>query len=246
MKSSAASGLSTPASAELVERIARVQECISESCRRAGREPSEVQLVAVSKTVPATLVEAAAQAGQRVFGENRPEELDRRVKDPRLRDLPLEWHLIGPLQSRKIRLLPTCVALIQSVSRLKTARLISRLGTDNERIFPILLQLNPSLEESKQGLHPNQAASVAEEIAELPGVELQGLMAMAPLAASETELRRYFALTREAMEDLRARLPHLNWRHLSMGMTQDFQIAVEEGATIARIGTAIFGQRLST
>ncbi len=227
----------------LAERAAQVQQRIAESCHKAGRPAAEVKLVAVSKTVPDTLVRQAVECGLRCLGENRPEALAARLAKPLLQDLAVEWHLIGPLQSRKVRLVPAGIGMIQSVDRLKTARLLSQLGQRLHRRFPILLQVNPAQEASKQGLPLAEVEAMAIAMSALPGIEIQGLMAMTPYGAPEIALRQYFGDTRETMEALRARLPQIPWRHLSMGMSQDFKIAVEEGATIVRVGTAIFGPR---
>ncbi len=230
-------------SPDLAERAAQVRQRIAESCRKAGRSAAEVKLVAVSKTVPDTRVRQAVECGLRCLGENRPEALAARLAHPLLQNLDIEWHLIGPLQSRKVKQVPACIGMIQSVDRLKTATLLSQLGTRLHRRFPILLQVNPAQEASKQGLPLAEVETMALAVSALPGVEMQGLMAMTPYGAPESDLRRYFGDTRNALETLRSRLPQIPWQHLSMGMSQDFEIAVEEGATIARVGTAIFGPR---
>ena len=239
------SGTSTSEQARpgLAERAAQVLQRIEESCRKAGRSSAEVKLVAVSKTMPDERVRQAAECGIRCLGENRPEALAARLANPLLQDLEIEWHLIGPLQSRKVRLVPACIGMIQSVDRLKTARLLSQLGQQLNRRLPLLLQVNPAQEASKQGLPLAEVEVMTIAMSALPGIEIQGLMAMTPYGSPEIALRRYFGDTRETMETLRARLPQIPWRHLSMGMSQDFEIAVEEGATIARVGTAIFGPR---
>ncbi len=231
--------------AALPERAALVKHRLEESCRRAGRSFAEVKLVAVSKTMPDEAVLQAAESGLSCLGENRPEALAARVASPTLKDLELEWHLIGPLQSRKVRQLPATISMIQSVERQKTAEMLSRLGNQIGRRIPILIQVNPAQDKYKHGVALASAEPMAASIADLPGIEIQGLMAMTPFGAKESDLRRYFGNTREALEALRSNLPQLNWLHLSMGMTQDFEIAIEEGATIARIGTAIFGPRLT-
>ncbi len=227
----------------LEDRAAQVRQRIEESCHKVGRTLAEVQLVAVSKTMPDALVRQAALCGLHRLGENRPEALAARLESPMLQNLEIEWHLIGPLQSRKVKRVPTCIGMIHSVDRFKTATLLSQLGRRLHRKFPILLQVNPAQEDRKQGLPLTDVESMALAISELPGVEIQGLMAMTPQGASESDLRRHFGNTRETMATLHSHLPQIPWQHLSMGMSQDFEIAVEEGATIARVGTAIFGTR---
>ncbi len=231
--------------AALPERAALVRHRLAESCRRAGRSLAEVKLVAVSKTMPDEAVLQAAKSGLSCLGENRPEALAARMASPTLKDLELEWHLIGPLQSRKVRQLPPTVSMIQSVERKKTAEILSGFGNQIGRRIPILIQVNPAKESNKHGVSLTAAEPLAASIAELSGIEIQGLMAMTPLGAGESDLRRYFRDTRVTLEALRSNLPQINWLHLSMGMTQDFEIAIEEGATIARIGSAIFGPRLT-
>lgn len=227
----------------LSDRVAQVLQRIEDSCRRAGRPAAAVKLVAVSKTMPDALVRQAAACGIGCLGENRPEALAARLENPELQALAVEWHLIGPVQSRKVKLVPAGIGLIHSVDRLKTAQLLSQHGRRLHRRLPILLQVNPAREASKQGLPLADVADMARAVSELPGIEVQGLMAMTPYGAPEGALRRYFGDTRDTLETLRARLPQIPWQHLSMGMSQDFEIAVEEGATIARVGTAIFGPR---
>lgn len=232
-----------PSAQSLPERVEQILDRIEQSCLNAGRAATDVKLVAASKNMPDDLVWQAAEHGIRCLGENRPEALAARLANPLLQSLPLEWHLIGPLQSRKVKRLSSNVKMIQSVDRLKTAELLSQLGIGLKRRIPILLQVNPALEESKNGISPNDVEAMAIALSELAGVEIQGLMAMTPWGLSEKDLRRHFRKTRETLENMRVRQSHISWRHLSMGMSQDFEIAIEEGATIVRVGTAIFGPR---
>lgn len=227
----------------LPERADMVLQRIEKSCHKAGRPLTDVKLVAVSKNMPNELVRQANEHGLRCLGENRPESLVARMASPSLQAFELEWHLIGPLQSRKVQQVPADVTLIQSVDRLKTAKLLSQLGTGLNRRFSILLQVNPALEESKSGLALTDVEAMATAFSKLPCIEIQGLMAMTPMGLTEGELRRHFQNTRETLETMRSRLPQIPWLHLSMGMSQDFEVAIEEGATIVRIGTAIFGPR---
>ena len=228
----------------LQSRVDSVRERLARAAEASGRRPEAVTLVAASKTQPDALVAAAFDCGVRHFGENRPEELARRHRVADLSERPIRWHLIGPLQSRKAKLLPENVALIQSVDRIKTARLLADIGRRTGSSVPVLLQVNPAGEASKQGVALDAAPGLAEAMAQLEGLAPRGLMAMTPLGAGETELRTLFAAVRAALELIQARLAAPGWTELSMGMSQDFEPAVREGATIVRIGTSLFGPRV--
>lgn len=227
----------------LQARVDVVRVRLARAAEAAGRHPEDVTLVAASKTQPDAMVAAACDCGVRHFGENRPEELARRHRVPDLAARPIHWHLIGPLQSRKAKLLPDNLTLIQSVDRLKTARLLADAGQRTGRAVPILLQVNPAGEASKQGVALDEALPMAEAISQMEGLAPRGLMAMTPLGAGETELRTLFAAVRSTLEHIQARLAVPGWTELSMGMSQDFEPAVREGATIVRIGTSLFGPR---
>lgn len=229
--------------ARLQSRVNAVRERLARAAEAAGRRPEDVTLVAASKTQPDAMVAAAFDCGVRHFGENRPEELARRDRVPALAERPIHWHLIGPLQSRKIKLLPANLTLIQSVDRLKTARLLADAGRRAGTPVPVLLQVNPAGEASKQGVALDEALPMAEAISQLEDLSPRGLMAMTPLGAGESELRALFAAVRSELERIQTSLPVPGWTELSMGMSQDFETAVQEGATIVRIGTSLFGPR---
>ena len=237
---------------ELQSRIAAVQERIAAAARRAGRDPAAVTLVAVSKTHSPEEVAAAYTAGLRVFGENRVEEAAPKVAAvAALLDRPssvvigppsiVEWHMIGHLQSRKAEDVLPWVSMVHSVDSVKLAQRLSRFATAEK--LPILLEINVSGEASKYGFQPEELSTAVETIATLPGLALQGLMTMAPIAADPEEVRPVFAALRALRDELARRYPDLDWRHLSMGMTDDFEVAIEEGATLVRMGRAIFGER---
>lgn len=227
----------------LPARIEAVARRIETSARRSGRPPEAVQLVAVTKTLPWPLIQGAWECGLRHFGENRPEALAERLGTSQLQLPDLRWHLIGTIQSRKIRHIPGDVALVHSVDRLRIGVRLARLGEQAGRSIPILIQVNPSGEAAKHGVSLADAEALAQELGALPNLEVQGLMAMMPFQADEATLRRLCTAMRRKLDDLRQALPGLPWQHLSMGMSQDFEIAIEEGATIVRVGTAIFGHR---
>jgi pyridoxal phosphate enzyme (YggS family) len=230
---------------------------ITEAAWRAGRAPSEVTLVAVSKTFPAAAVQAAIAAGQRDFGENRVEEALPKIEaigDCRS-ESELRWHLIGHLQSRKVKDAIGHFALIHSVDTVKLAETIDRRLANAQSPTPqsVLLECNASGEESKSGFavagwEKNPAVFDAfvrdvEEIVALPHVRVRGLMTMAPIVERPDQARPYFASLRALRDTLRERLPGVALDHLSMGMTDDFEAAIAEGATLVRIGRAIFGER---
>jgi pyridoxal phosphate enzyme (YggS family) len=233
---------------EKIERVAgslqHVRARIETVCARAGRDPASVALVAVSKTQPFALVEAAYAAGQRDFGENRLEELWSKVEAARNRGLDeIRWHLIGPIQSRKTGQAVGPFTLIHALDRVKIARRLSSDAMAAGKVLDVLLEVNISGEESKHGFAPDELRAVAATLGALPGLRVAGLMTMAPLVDDAELTRPVFRGLRELRDELAQRHPKMDWRHLSMGMTNDFEVAVEEGATIVRIGSAIFGPR---
>ncbi len=229
----------------LTGNIERVRERIAEAERRAGRS-GQVTLVAVSKTQPAETVAAAYQAGLRVFGENRVEEAGPKAEAVQrlIRETPAggpapEWHMIGHLQSRKADDVFPWSAMVHSVDGVKLAGRLSRLVPGGHTL-PILLEVNVSGEESKAGFRPADVRAAVEAIASLPGVRIEGLMTMAPIVERAEQARPVFRALRRLRDELAGLYPALPWTHLSMGMTDDFEVAIEEGATLVRIGRAIF------
>lgn len=237
----------------IAARIQQVQEQITAACVRARRDPSGVTLVAVSKTHPAALVLAAAEAGLQHFGENRVEEAITKIPVANHEaSTPLTWHMIGHVQSRKAKLVLPLFNLVHSVDSVKLAEKFSALALEQKRTLNILLEVNVSGEISKYGFEASDWArdsavreafwaDVAQVIA-LPGIRLRGLMTMAPIVAEAEQTRPVFA----GLAALRAALVEffaLELPELSMGMTDDYPVAVEEGATLVRVGRAIFGER---
>lgn len=226
------------------ERLTRVRQRMAAAAQRAGRDPATITLVAVSKTKPFAAIQAAYTAGQRDFGENRLEELWEKVKQAETLGLnAIRWHMIGTIQSRKTDLTVGPFALIHSVDRLKIAERISRDATAAQCVLSILVEVNVSGESSKHGFTPDELRQAAPELLRLPGVRVQGLMTMAPLVENAEEARPVFRALRHLRDELATTYPGDHWTQLSMGMTNDFEIAIEEGATIVRIGSAIFGER---
>ena len=240
----------------LAENVESVRDHVAAACVRAGRHPSEVTLVAVSKTFPAEAVLEACRLGLRDFGENRVQEAGEKILN--LKSLvsnlqpptsDLRWHLVGHLQSRRAREAVDLFDVIHSVDSVKLADKLNRLCMEAGRVMPILLECNVSGEASKYGFPLSTAAERArgwadvEVILKMPRVCVEGLMTIAPLVADPNETRPFFRALRQLRDDLAAQFPQADWRHLSMGMTDDFEVAIEEGATMIRVGRAIFGER---
>ncbi|MBN1811866.1 MAG: YggS family pyridoxal phosphate-dependent enzyme [Anaerolineae bacterium] len=240
----------------IARNLAQVQERIAEAALRAGRDPAAITLVAVTKTHPAETVVAAYEAGVRHFGENRVEE--GMTKIPAVRDVTAgpqpKWHMVGHVQSRKAQAAVELFDYVHSVDRLKIAQRLSRFAQEVGLTLPVLLECNVSGEETKFGFEltdweqdkAQRGAFFAtvEEILELPGLAVHGLMTMAPFVADPETVRPVFTSLRGLLDALREHFPSGDWCHLSMGMTDDFEVAVEEGSTMVRIGRAIFGARL--
>jgi hypothetical protein len=216
------------------------------AARRAGRDESAVTLIAVSKTQPVAALLAAYELGVRHFGENRVEEASTKLPVFRqsISDPAVVFHMIGHLQSRKAGDAVALFDWVQSVDSVKVAQRLSRFTT---KPLPILLEVNVSGEESKYGFdgaRRSELRSAVEAIAQLPNLQLEGLMTMAPIVDDPEQARPVFRALRKLRDELQTRYPALPWPQLSMGMTDDFEVAIEEGATLVRIGRAIFGERL--
>ena len=236
----------------LRERLAEVRGRVAEAARRAGRKAEEVTLLAVSKTHPAEAVAAAYALRQVDFGENYVQEV--LAKQEALADLPLRWHFIGHLQSNKARFMTGRFSLIHTVDSIKLAQNLHKYlgqvapeGSDGGASAPareqeILIQVNIGAEEQKSGVAATGLFNLAEGILALPGLRLTGLMCIPPLSLGPEETRPYFARLRELGDELK-RETGLKLPHLSMGMSQDFEVAIAEGASIVRVGTDIFGHR---
>lgn len=225
---------------ECALRLAGVREAIAAACARTGRDPSEVRLVAVSKRHPAEAVRAMAEAGQTVFGESYVQEA--LEKCGHLGDLPLVWHFIGGLQSNKVKQVVGHFALIHSVDSIKLARVLHQKSKEAGLVQDILLQVNLGRESQKSGIFEENLPALVEESVGLDHIRVVGLMTLPPFDKDPETARPYFARLRELRDGLEARL---GWKlpQLSMGMTGDFIQAVEEGASLVRIGTKLFGPR---
>ena len=221
-----------------------MKERISDAATRSGRSAHEITLVAVSKLQPFTAIEEAYRAGQRDFGENRLEELWQKVETARERGLQdIRWHMIGSIQSRKTPRVVGPFTLVHSVDRLKIANRLSRNALEANSVVDVLFEVNISSEASKHGFDPDALRNATPELIELPGLRIHGLMTMAPIADDPESVRPLFRKLRSLRDELAGDYPQVDWQQLSMGMTQDYEVAVEEGATLVRVGSAIFGPR---
>jgi len=224
----------------IASRLQAVRARIVRAAGACGRNPDDILLLAVSKTWPAEAVREAASAGQRAFGENYVQEGVGKIAA--LADKALEWHFIGPLQSNKSAEVARCFDWIHSVDRARLARRLSAQRDAAAVPLNACIQVNVSGEASKSGIDEGELDALADEIAELPGLRLRGLMCVPEPSEDESLLRRRFARLRQLQERLQARGFELDT--LSMGMSHDLEAAIAEGATVVRVGTAIFGQRV--
>ena len=231
--------LASPGSGGPCARLRAVQGRITEAAAGAGRVPGGVQLLAVSKTFDASAVRELAACGQREFGENYLQEA--LAKQAELGDLPLAWHFIGPIQSNKTRAIAEHFSWVHSVDRLKVAERLSAQRPPDLPPLQVCIEVNVSGEASKGGVPPAELPALADAVAKLPGLRLRGLMAIPAPTADPAAQRAAFRQVREAYEALAARGLVLDT--LSMGMSGDFEAAIREGATIVRVGTALFGER---
>src|SRR5215831_8059488 len=227
--------------ADLATNVAHVRVRIAAAADRSGRRTEEVALVAVSKTVDAVRIREAVAVGLRVFGENRVQEA--RDKIPAVPGA--SWHLIGSLQRNKAKEAVRLFQMIESVDSEELADELSRHAVQQERVLDVLIQVNVAREPQKHGAAPEETSSLVRRAADLPGLRLRGLMTIAPLVADPDEARPVF----RALRELRDRIEHetsISLAELSMGMSDDFEVAIEEGATMVRVGRAIFGDRTQT
>ncbi|HVF59712.1 MAG TPA: YggS family pyridoxal phosphate-dependent enzyme [Thermoanaerobaculia bacterium] len=223
------------------DRLRRIERRIAEACARAGRRPEEVRLLGASKGQPVAALCEAWEAGLRLFGENRVQEAA--AKAPEL-PAEIEWHLIGPLQTNKVRRALDLFAAVHSVDRPRIAEALAREAAARGVDLPVFLEVNLASEASKHGFPAAGLAAAAAPLADLPRLRVVGLMAVPPLGGEPEASRPWFRRLRALRDELAARPEWRGWPGwLSMGMSDDFEVAVEEGATHVRVGTALFGPR---
>ena len=227
------------ADGEIAANIGRVRERMAQAAARAGRAVETITLVAVTKTVEAARIAAAYEAGVRNFGENYVQEALTKIDAPPLTGSDVRWHFIGHLQRNKVKEVVGRFALVQSVDSVALARMIGQRATLRGQTAEILLEVRLAEEATRFGFALETTLAAAAEIAAIPGVRMRGLMGMAPYAPDSEAARPHF----RRLHGLFTQLPPAQQRTLSMGMTGDFEVAIEEGATLIRIGTAIFGRR---
>ncbi len=225
----------------ITDNLKAVHERINAACERGHRDPSAVQLIDVSKTKPVEMLEEAYNNGERHFGENKVQELVAKYEQ-----LPkdIKWHMIGHLQRNKVKYIVDKVALIHSVDSVRLAEEIHKEAMKIGRKVPILIEVNVAGEETKFGVAPEEVEDLLRKIALFEGIEVQGLMTIAPFVTDPEENRQYFNRLKQLSVDISHKnIDNVNMNVLSMGMTGDYEVAIEEGASFVRVGTGIFGER---
>lgn len=230
-------------SEQILQNIAATRERINNACKKAGRNENEVKLLLATKTVPAERIKTALLAGQTLIAENKVQEL--KEKHEALQEIPHTNHFIGYLQTNKIKDLLKCnVSCIQSLDRLALAEKLHRRLQPDNKTMEVLIQVNTSFEESKFGVSPGDAIELVKQVAQLETLKIKGLMTVGLLSAEAEKVRKCFRLLRDIQQQIIAlKIPKVEMQELSMGMSGDLEIAIEEGATMVRVGTAIFGKR---
>ena len=226
----------------VTENLQSIEQRIRAACQRAGRDRSEVTLISVTKTKPVSMLEEAYAAGERNFGENKVQEI--LAKAPELPQ-DITWHMIGHLQTNKVRQVITRAGMIHSIDSEKLAETVSREAVKAGICMPVLIEVNAAGEESKFGVSPEETEELIRRIAPLPGIRVRGLMTIAPYTEDPETNRPYFAALKRLCLDISQKsIDNVDMYELSMGMTGDFEVAIEEGATFIRIGSGIFGERI--
>lgn len=225
---------------DIRENLAVIRNRIDNALIASGRKPGEVTLIGVSKTIDSDTVKQAVNYGLQNFGENRVQELQGKFNLVE----NVKWHMIGRLQRNKVKYIIDKVAMIHSLDRLSLAREINRQAEKINRSVPVLVQVNPANEESKAGLPYEEVIPFIETIYNLKNIKVMGLMLIAPLAEDPETVRPYFTMMKQLFDGIKQdNYPHIEMKYLSMGMSNDFEIAIEEGSNMVRIGTGIFGKR---
>ena len=225
----------------LKDQLQEVEKRIQAACDRAGRKREEVTLIAVSKTKPVETLQEAYDLGVRIFGENKVQELTAKYEA-----LPkdIHWHMIGHLQTNKVKYIVDKVCLIHSVDSVNLAKTIEKEAAKHNVVVPVLIEVNVAGEESKFGVSVEETEDLIRQIKDFPHIHIDGLMTIAPFVANPEENRVHFRRLKELLLDINSKnIDNVHMNVLSMGMTNDYEVAVEEGATMVRVGTGIFGER---
>lgn len=225
----------------IAQNLHQVQENIKKACKKVNRDLSEVTLIAVSKTKPVSMLREAYDEGVRTFGENKVQEImDKYGQLPQ----DIEWHMIGHLQRNKVKYIADKAAMIHSLDSLRLAETIETEAAKHNRVMPVLIEVNVAMEESKFGISVGEVLPFVQELSRFPHLEVKGLMTIAPYVENPEENRQIFRKLKKLSVDIEEKnINNINMSVLSMGMTGDYQVAIEEGATMVRVGTGIFGER---
>lgn len=225
----------------IAQNLHQVQENIKKACEKANRDPAEVTLIAVSKTKPVSMLQEAYDEGVRTFGENKVQEImDKYGQLPQ----DIEWHMIGHLQRNKVKYIADKVTMIHSLDSLRLAETIESEASKHNRVIPVLIEVNVAMEESKFGISVDEVLPFVQELSKFPHLRVNGLMTIAPYVENPEENRQIFRKLKKLSVDIEEKnINNINMSVLSMGMTGDYQVAIEEGATMVRVGTGIFGER---
>ncbi len=225
----------------LKENLESVKNKIELACKKAGRSSDEITLIAVSKTKPLSDIEELITYGTMEFGENKVQELVDKYENV---STPVNWHLIGHLQTNKVKYIVDKVCLIHSVDSLKLAKEIEKEAVKKNVIANILVQVNVANEDTKFGLDADEVIELVEQISKLSNIKIKGLMTIAPFVENPEDNRVYFSQLKQLSLDIKSKnIDNVDMSILSMGMTNDYEVAIEEGATMVRVGTGIFGER---
>ena len=226
---------------DLKTNFEQVEENIRKACKKAGRDRSEVTLISVSKTKPVEMIQTVYDLGSRDFGENKVQEMCEKIE---VLPKDIRWHMIGHLQTNKVKYIVGKTKLIHSVDSIHLAKEIEKQAEKQNVTVDILIEVNIAEEESKFGIHKEETVSLIREIASFPHIRIQGLMTIAPFVEDPEDNRAYFKQIRQLSVDIKAQnIDNVSMDILSMGMTGDYMVAIEEGATMVRVGTGIFGER---
>jgi PLP dependent protein len=227
----------------IAENLKILRKHIELACQKCGRKVEDITLVAVSKTFPVELIREAVLTGQMDFGENYVQELQQ--KQPALHEQKVRWHFIGHLQSNKVRFIAEYIHLIHSVDTLNLGKEINKRAEQQKRVQDVLVEVHSTEEQTKYGVRPDQTVALIKELSRLPYLKVCGLMTMGPFSDDPNDSRSSFRCVSDLKKQVETEgIEHVSMQHLSMGMTHDFEVAIEEGATLVRIGTAVFGRRI--